>query len=233
LERRYGEHYLHFITCSCYRRAPLLGSPDARDIFLEALNQTRSKYGFLLVGYVVMPEHVHLLLGEPRTSTPSTVMQVVKQKVSRTIGTDDTSFWQRRFYDFNVWSRKKIFEKLHYMHMNPVKRGLVDDPGLWDWSSIAITSSGRLDSARRTANRPDAAMARKVKIRALHTNREECGTRKTKCGAGTACCAPTAWAMGHASYYSPLTLLAATYHSLLTKRGGILARRIRASEVRG
>jgi hypothetical protein len=45
------------------------------------------------------------------------------------------SFWQRRFYDFNVWSQKKKIEKLHYMHMNPVKRGLVTDPKLWPWSS--------------------------------------------------------------------------------------------------
>jgi putative transposase len=45
------------------------------------------------------------------------------------------SFWQRRFYDFNVWSKKKRIEKLNYMHMNPVKRGLVADPKLWLWSS--------------------------------------------------------------------------------------------------
>ncbi len=136
LERRYGDHHLHFITCSCHRRLPLLGSPTNRDIFLQALNDARTKYSFLLVGYVVMPEHVHLLVSEPETGTPSTIMQVLKQRVSRAAGVqDDTAFWQRRFYDFNVWSRKKIFEKLHYMHMNPVKRGLVDDPGLWGWSS--------------------------------------------------------------------------------------------------
>jgi hypothetical protein len=45
------------------------------------------------------------------------------------------SFWQRRFYDFNVWSRKKRIEKLNYMHRNPVKRGLVAAPQLWLWSS--------------------------------------------------------------------------------------------------
>jgi len=45
------------------------------------------------------------------------------------------SFWQRRFYDFNVWSWKKRIEKLNYMHMNPVKRGLVADAKLWAWSS--------------------------------------------------------------------------------------------------
>jgi putative transposase len=52
------------------------------------------------------------------------------------------SFWQRRFYDFNVWSRKKRIEKLNYMHMNPVKRGLVTDPKLWAWSSYRFYQYG-------------------------------------------------------------------------------------------
>ena len=49
-------------------------------------------------------------------------------------------FWQRRFYDFNVWSLKKRVEKLHYMHMNPLKRGLVTHPKDWPWSSLLFYS---------------------------------------------------------------------------------------------
>jgi hypothetical protein len=49
-------------------------------------------------------------------------------------------FWQRRFYDFNVWSLKKRVEKLHYMHMNPLKRKLVDHPRDWPWSSFSFYS---------------------------------------------------------------------------------------------
>ena len=52
------------------------------------------------------------------------------------------SFWQRRFYDFNVWSAKKRIEKLNYMHRNPVKRGLVAEPGLWAWSSYRFYQHG-------------------------------------------------------------------------------------------
>jgi putative transposase len=122
---------------------PLLGAAKNRDVFLEALNGARRNHPFLLVGYVVMPEHVHLLISEPDTGTPSTIMQVVKQKVARELGVQGgESFWQRRFYDFNVWSRKKMLEKLHYMHMNPVKRGLVDDPGNWKWSSYRFYQFG-------------------------------------------------------------------------------------------
>ena len=101
-----------------------------------------------------MPEHVHLLISEPKKGNPSVVLQVLKQKSSRALckkrrGTtvaqlrmnfgatpqDVAHFWQRRFYDFNVWSEKKLNEKLDYMHANPVKRKLVTHPGDWQWSS--------------------------------------------------------------------------------------------------
>jgi hypothetical protein len=65
LHRTYGAHHLHFITCSCYRRLPLLNSARARDRLLSILEQTRQRYRFVVVGYVVMPEHIHLLMTEP------------------------------------------------------------------------------------------------------------------------------------------------------------------------
>jgi len=146
LERRYGHNHLHFITCSCHRRQPLLGAPQARDVFLEILNGVRNRYEFALVGYVVMPEHVHLLMSEPKTATPSIVMQVLKQDVSRVLQREKPnephSFWQSRFYDFNVWSQKKRNEKLNYIHLNPVKRGLVEDPKMWPWSSYRFYRYG-------------------------------------------------------------------------------------------
>ena len=144
LQRRYGQGHLHFITCSCYRRMPLLGSAGARNLFVNILSEVRDLYGFALIGYVVMPEHVHLLVSEPAKGTPSTVMQVLKQRVSRD-HPDHTSprFWQFRFYDFNVWSQKKKVEKLRYMHMNPVKRGLVPHPKDWPWSSFSFYADGQ------------------------------------------------------------------------------------------
>ena len=47
----------------------------------------------------------------------------------------ERSFWQARFYDFNIWTTKKRMEKLRYMHRNPVNRGLVESPEQWRWSS--------------------------------------------------------------------------------------------------
>jgi len=85
LHRTYGAHHLHFITCSCYRRLPFLGSPQARDRFVTILEQTRQRYRFVVVGYVVMPEHFHLLISEPEVGNPSTVMQVLKQRTARAL----------------------------------------------------------------------------------------------------------------------------------------------------
>src|SRR5262245_25076838 len=127
LKRYYGQGHLHFITCSCYRRWPLLGRVRARNTLVRILGEVRSKYRLRILGYVVMPEHVHLLISEPAIGTPSTVMQVFKQRVSRHLrgkarpSTErpiplwskagdaglPRGFWQRRFHDFNVFSAKK------------------------------------------------------------------------------------------------------------------------------
>jgi REP-associated tyrosine transposase len=152
LKRYYGANHLHFITCSCYRRQALLGTGRRRDAFLRVLEEVRRKHGFTVVGYVVMPEHFHLLISESERGTPSTVMQVLKQRVAVRLlrkrkkkaagqgalwkDTPPRHFWQKRFYDFNVWTRKKETEKLRYMHRNPVTRGLVSAPDLWRWGSF-------------------------------------------------------------------------------------------------
>ena len=147
LKRYYGAGYLHFITSSCYQRRPILNPSTRRTLFLQVLEEVRSRYDFVVVGYVVMPEHFHLLMSEPQKGTPSTVMQVLKQRfawqlhqdqVRRSLsdeGLDEGHVWQGRFYDFVVWSTDKRVEKLNYMHQNPVKRGLVLEPEEWAWSS--------------------------------------------------------------------------------------------------
>ncbi len=149
LKRYYGQDHLHFLTCSCDHRQPWLASASRRDLFLQILEETRQRYGFVVAGYVVMPEHIHLLLSEPERGTPSTIMQVVKQRFARRVlgkrkpGRAQTELWpasservwQRRFYDFNLWSARKRIEKLVYMHRNPVKCGLVESPEQWRWSS--------------------------------------------------------------------------------------------------
>jgi len=157
LKRHYGQSDLHFITFCCYHRRLYLETVRARNLFLRMLGEARKKFDFRLIGYVVMPEHVHLLISEPKKGNVSRVLQVLKQRVSRVMRgkkravaknqfslnfggplKEDRRFWQRRFYDFNVWSDAKRKEKLHYMHANPVKERLVKHPKEWPWSSFSF-----------------------------------------------------------------------------------------------
>jgi putative transposase len=139
---------------------PLLGSSRNRDLLLDVLERVRRRYRFVVIGYVVMPEHMHLLLGEPERGDPSKVMQAIKQGFARRIlpkvraigdprqgrlwntALDNGHIWQARFYDFVVFTEKKRVEKLRYMHRNPVKRGLVPLPEQWDWSSFRHYADG-------------------------------------------------------------------------------------------
>ena len=160
LHRNYSCGYLHYITSSCYQRRPLLGSARRRNVFLEILEQVRCRYGFVVVGYVLMPEHIHLLISEPDRGNPSTVMQVLKQRFAHRVLQawrnhnrpaqcqlwEETLLaghvWQRRFYDFVVFTEKKRTEKLRYMHRNPVKRGIVLEPDQWAWISFRYYACG-------------------------------------------------------------------------------------------
>ena len=85
LHRYYRTGHLHFITFSCYHRRPFLSRVRRRDLFLQILEQVRLRYSFVVVGYVIMPEHVHLLISEPDRGTQSTVMQVLKQRFARRV----------------------------------------------------------------------------------------------------------------------------------------------------
>jgi REP-associated tyrosine transposase len=116
----------------------------------------RVRYRFDVIGYVVMPEHVHLLISEPLISEPtigdpSKIIQAVKLSVSRRLaigGEFSGRFWQSRFDDFNVWNQQKEVEKQKYMHRNPVVRGLVASPEDWRWSSYRHYAYGEAGSVR-------------------------------------------------------------------------------------
>lgn len=163
LKRHYGRGDLHFLTFSCYRRLPLLKTKRARDLFVQALRVIRERYHFLPVGYVVMPNHVHLLISESPNATPSVILKVLKQRVSRDLrrsrrrapagqlrlvfAKDDENLpwlWQPRFHDFNIWSKRKVREKLDYIHANPVTRKLVAHPKDWPWSSWSFYANGEV-----------------------------------------------------------------------------------------
>jgi putative transposase len=116
LKRYQQTQQLHYVTFTCYHRQKYLGSGSARDVFEQTLERVRRWYDFYIVGYVVMPEHVHLLVSEPERSNLAVALQMLKQVSSRKLhdrgGTK--AFWQKRYYDFNVFSERKRVEKLRF-----------------------------------------------------------------------------------------------------------------------
>jgi REP element-mobilizing transposase RayT len=129
LNRRYGQGHLHFITCSCYRRLPLFASVRAKNLFIKMLGEVRNRYGFSLLGYVVMPEHIHLLISEPAKGTPSTVMQVLKQRVSRRL--------RRKPHNASAHQLRLRFECL-----------IIPCPSSGNLASIILTSGVRRNSSK-------------------------------------------------------------------------------------
>ena len=144
----------HFLTFSSFRRRPYLSTVAAMELFEDALERVRLRYLFAVAGYVVMPEHVHLLVNEPGRGLLSRTVQALKLSVS--MRSRERPFWQAHFYDFNVSSHQKFVEKLRYIHRNPVnhpsdedlslgtpvKRGLVTKPEEWLWSSYRHYQTG-------------------------------------------------------------------------------------------
>ena len=156
--RRYHESgQSHFITFSCYRRQPNFVNASVYDLFPVCLEYMRRRFAMRVYGYVVMPEHVHLLLSEPEHGTLAEAIHYLKLSFAKrlhspkfnvlgapgspffwaNLGSEKSgSFWQKRYYDRNVRDAREFKVKLRYLHRNPVKRGLVKEPGDWKWSSF-------------------------------------------------------------------------------------------------
>jgi putative transposase len=155
----------HFVTFCCYHRRRLFITDVSRRIFESALERVRRSFRLQVYGYVVMPEHVHLLLSEPQLGTSplkpkaglsgppvglgnpqqdtlADALKSLKQGVSRRLIGDAEHFWQKRYYDFNIRNYVQFVEKLRYVHRNPVKAGLCERPEEWEWSSFRHYASG-------------------------------------------------------------------------------------------
>ena len=130
----------HLLTFSSFRRRPYLSAVAAMELFEDALERVRCRYLFVVGGYVVMPEHVHLLVNEPGRGLLSRTVQALKLSVS--MRSRERPFWQAHYYDFNISTHQKFVEKLRYIHRNPVCRGLVAKPEDWRWSSYRHYQTG-------------------------------------------------------------------------------------------
>ena len=116
LKRYHTFGHRHFVTFSCYHRLPLLDNDRARTVFLDALEKLRQRHLFEVFGYLLMPEHVHLFLGEPKATKLDAIFRALKTQTSKRMKAHQPRFWQLRYYDFNVYTQCKMVEKLRYMH---------------------------------------------------------------------------------------------------------------------
>ncbi len=148
--------HAHELTFSCYRRRPLLKSERACSLLADAVARARLAHRLRLLAYVFMPEHVHLLLWPNEADySVSAILKSVKQSVSRRVvahlrdhnpqglrllatgqPAKPHTFWQAGGgYDRNITEMATLERAANYIHMNPVRRRLVESPAQWSWSS--------------------------------------------------------------------------------------------------
>ena len=142
LKRFQKAEALHFITFSCFHRLPLLEAAGARETVEAVLEATRARHQARVYAYVLMPEHIHLLVNEPPRIVLAQFLKALKQVTSRNLKGRREKFWQDRYYYSNVHGEKARSEVIRYIHHNPVKRGLVAKPEQWPWSSFQLYASG-------------------------------------------------------------------------------------------
>lgn len=136
---------IFFVTVNLRRRSKVF-APAEYPLIAEVLDEARRRLGFLLCGYVLMPDHWHALIW---TGYPLTVSQVIHdvkkvsaRRLQRRRGADGP-FWQHQFWDRFVRHEKEFCDRLQYMHLNPVRKGLVAEPGGWRWSSYNNFASNK------------------------------------------------------------------------------------------
>ena len=148
---------VHYATVVTHNRVPVFRNDHACSLLIDALATTRLKEPFKLIGYVVMPDHFHLLANPLELDISIVVgrikgraavailswlgaeghsVSLAKLKLPRPLKSGQThAVWMKEFSAVDIWSRRFIRQKLHYIHMNPVRAGLCKHPGEWRWSS--------------------------------------------------------------------------------------------------
>jgi putative transposase len=156
--------HAHYLTFSCFMRQRFLRRQRPCLWLLESLDRVRAKRPFDLLGFVIMPEHVRLLLLPHEGVKISSILQSLKLPVTRRAiryvqdhdprllqrmldvqpnGRRAYRFWQRGGgYDRNMRTVREAHEKLNYIHLNPVRRGFVTRPEDWPWSSARDWATG-------------------------------------------------------------------------------------------
>lgn len=155
--------HAHEITFSCYRNQKFLLSGRVCQWLIESIERARKKHNFSLWAFVFMPDHVHLLikpmdeqysisniLKDIKTDTARKAVKYLKEnkpselpKLSTVQRYRKYRFWQKGGgYDRNIVEESTLINSVEYIHNNPVRKCLVDEPGKWDYSSYNFWMNG-------------------------------------------------------------------------------------------
>jgi len=115
LNRFHESGQTHFITFGYWHRKQHFHKPEAARVFEAALERIRRDYQLCVYGYVVMPDHVHLLISELQRQTRADAIKSLKQGVLRRLIGEAEHFWQKRYYDFNIRNHRQFVEKLRWI----------------------------------------------------------------------------------------------------------------------
>jgi putative transposase len=158
--------HAHFLTYSCYQRLPLLAKDRSRQWVIDTMQQTRSNLNAALLAYVIMPDHVHVLLlprppEAPMRSILASLKRGVAARAREYLAATKKTHWLERLtarypsrtvfrfwqpgggYDHNIWHEKTLRQVIDYIHEDPIRRGLVDSASDWRWSSSGFWEGDR------------------------------------------------------------------------------------------
>lgn len=157
--------HAHELTFSCYRGSDYFNHTVACELFISILNESRKLYNYCLWAYVLMPNHIHLLIWPKDTKydiarIDSGIKGVFSKRYRKYLlennqkkhdqflvisrGIETFRFWQAGGgFDRNLWNAKAIHHSIEYIEANPVRRGIVDSPEKYRWSSAWARATGK------------------------------------------------------------------------------------------
>jgi putative transposase len=141
------DQHVFFVTFTVKEFEPVFLLPDIGESIRELLFEVIEQHSAVLFGYVIMPNHIHLLVAV-ETGGPglSRLVRDIKSLSWRRFFRTRPGIWMARFDDLAIVSEKQFRIKLEYIHRNPVRAGLVGVPDAFPYSSAAAWAEGKPDS---------------------------------------------------------------------------------------
>lgn len=139
--RYYSPDQIVFITQNVEQRQNVFSDSKVTELLLETLQRVKEIHPFSMLAYVILPDHLHLLIQPCGNSNFSQIMHSLKSNFTHNYKAmlnidDNIKFWQKRFWDHVIRDENDLENHIHYIHVNPQKHGYVDDPFEWKHSSI-------------------------------------------------------------------------------------------------